>query len=277
MSNAATQGVPTDFDQQPLAPKTLAREAAAEFLGTFVLIVFGIGVVAQVVLSGGGAGGILSIHIAWGLAVAMGVYIAGGVSGAHLNPAVTLALAVRGRFPWRKLPAFVFAQFAGAFAASAIVYLTYREALQAFDGGVRQINGSHATAGIWSTYPQNFLTTFPGGFIDQMVGTALLLLLVSALTDEQNFAPPPRLAPPLIGAGVILIGACFGFNAGYAINPARDLAPRLFTSLAGWGSGVFLAGNYWWWVPVVAPCVGAILGVYAYDLLIRGRVSGERP
>jgi MIP family channel proteins len=277
MSNAAAQAASNDRDQHQLSANTLVREAAAEFLGTFVLMVFGIGVVAQVVLSGGRAGGIFSIHIAWGLAVAMGVYTAGGVSGAHLNPAVTLALAVRGRFPWSKLPAFVCAQFAGAFAASAIVYLTYREALQAFDGGVRQINGSHATAGIWSTYPQNFLTTFPGGFVDQMVGTALLLLLISALTDEQNLAPPPRLAPPLIGAGVVLIGACFGFNAGYPINPARDLAPRIFTSLAGWGVGVFSAGNHWWWVPVVAPCVGAILGVYAYDLLIRGRVSAGAP
>jgi MIP family channel proteins len=278
MSNAATGA---GYAVQQSAPVTLAREAAAEFLGTFVLMVFGIGVVAQVVLSGGSAGGILSIHIAWGLAVTMGVYTAGGVSGAHLNPAVTLALAVRGRCEWRKVPAFILAQFTGSFAASAVVYLTYREALQAFDGGARQITGAHATAGIWSTYPQNFLTTFPGGFIDQLVGTALLLLLISALTDEQNFAPPGRFAPPMIGAGVTLIGGCFGFNAGYAINPARDLAPRLFTAMMGWGPAVFSAGNYWWWVPVVAPCIGAIVGLYAYDFLIRGRMntisSGARP
>jgi MIP family channel proteins len=273
MANASTQAVRTTAPANEPAVNTLAREAAAEFLGTFVLMIFGIGVVAQAVLSGGTAGGILSINIMWGLAVTMGIYTAGGISGAHLNPAVSLALAVRGRFPWQKFPAFVAAQFAGAFAASAIVYLTYREALQAFDGGVRQISGAHATAGIWSTYPQSFLSTFPGGFVDQVVGTALLLLLVSALTDSENFAPSPRMAPALIGAGVMLIGACFGFNAGYAINPARDLAPRIFTALAGWGSGVFTAGNHWWWVPVVAPCIGGVIGVFAYDLLVRSRSS----
>ncbi len=257
-------------------PYSVAQEAAAEFLGTFVLLVFGAGVVAQVLLSGGTAGTILSIHIGWGLAVTMGVYVAGGVSGAHLNPAVTLALAVRGSFPWRKLPAFVAGQFAGAFAASAVVFVTYHEAFRAFDGGVRQVTGPHATAGIFATYPQPFLSTFPGGFIDQVVGTALLMLLICALTDEQNFAPPARLAPVLIGLAVVLIGATFGFNSGYAINPARDLGPRLFTAMAGWGMEVFRAGHFWWWVPVVAPCIGGIAGVYIYDLLIasRGR-AGE--
>ena len=269
MANAAVQAEPTPVVEP--VPHTLAREAAAEFLGTFILLVFGSGVVAQVVLSGGGAGTILSIHIAWGLAVVMGVYVAGGVSGAHLNPAVTLAFAVRRGFPWSKLPAFVAAQFAGAFAAAAIVYVTYREAFQAFDGGIRQVTGPHATAGIFATYPQSFLSTFPGGFIDQVVGTALLLLLICALTDQDNFAPPTRFAPLLIGLAVVVIGQTFGFNSGYAINPARDLGPRLFTAMAGWGSEVFRAGHSWWWVPVVAPCIGGVAGVFIYDLLIRGR------
>jgi MIP family channel proteins len=255
--------------EPPRQPSLLAREAAAEFLGTFVLMVFGIGVVAQFVLSSGAAGSYLGINLAWGLAVMMAIYVAGGVSGAHVNPAVTLALAVRRGFPWAKVPAFVAAQMAGSFAASAVVFVVYHEALNAFDGGVRQVSGPHATAGIWSTYPQNFLTTLPGGFIDQFVGTALLMLLVLALTDQNNFAPRAQATPALVGAAVVVIGACFGFNAGYAINPARDFAPRLFTAVAGWGTDVFRAGNYWWWVPIVAPCLGAVAGAYVYDLLIR--------
>src|SRR6185295_5758050 len=119
----------------------LYREMLAEFLGTFTLIVFGIGVVAQTVLSKGTAGTTLSINIGWGLAVAMGCYVAGGVTGAHLNPAVSLALAVHRKFPWNKVAPYAAAQLAGAFVASAVVYLTYREALTAFDGGVRQIIG----------------------------------------------------------------------------------------------------------------------------------------
>jgi MIP family channel proteins len=256
-------------------PHTLARQAAAEFLGTFVLLVFGTGVVAQTVLSGNTAGSIAEIHIGWGLGVVMGVYVAGGISGAHLNPAVSLALAVRGAFAWRKLPAFVAAQFAGAFVASAVTFFTYREAFRVFDGGIRQVTGPHSTAGIFATYPQPYLSIF-GGFVDQVVGTALLLLLICALVDQDNFAPPARLAPLLIGLAVVVIGQTFGFNAGYAINPARDLGPRLFTFLAGWGAEVFRAGNSWWWVPVVAPCVGGVLGVTVYDLLIaRRKRAGE--
>ena len=244
------------------------REAAAEFLGTFVLIVFGVAVVAQVTLSDKAAGEYLSINLGWGLAVTMGVYIAGGISGAHLNPAVTLALAVHRQFPWRKAPLYCLAQFAGAFAASALVYVTYREALDHFDGGMRQVTGPQATAGIWATYPQTFLSTMPGGLIDQIVGTALLIAMILAFSDRRNLAPPGNLAPILVGATVFLIGMTFGYNAGYAINPARDFAPRLFTALAGWGDDVFRAGNHWWWVPIVGPCLGGVLGGYLYDLCI---------
>ena len=129
-------------------PRGVFRELLAEFFGTFVLIVFGVGVVAQVVLSRSTAGTFLSINIAWGLAVTMGCYVSAGVTGAHLNPAVTLALAVRRAFPWNKVAPYALAQIAGAFAASAVVFLTYHEALAAFDGGVRQVLGAQGTAGI---------------------------------------------------------------------------------------------------------------------------------
>src|SRR6185295_8706487 len=112
----------------------LSREMLAEFLGTFILIVFGTGVVAQTVLSKGAAGSMLSINIAWGLAVTMGCYVSAGVTGAHLNPAVTLSLAVHRKFPWGKVLPYSLAQIAGAFVASAVVFVTYREALSAFDG-----------------------------------------------------------------------------------------------------------------------------------------------
>ena len=244
-----------------------SREAAAELLGTFILIVFGVGVVAQTVLSKNANGSYLAINLGWGLAVMLGVYVAGGVSGAHLNPAVTLALAVRRGFPWNKVAPFIIAQMAGAFAASAVVYLTYQEAFAAFDGGVRQVLGAEGTAGIFATYPQPFLTTI-GGFVDQVVGTALLMATILAITDQRNNATPAWLTPIVVGGIVVAIGVSFGFNAGYAINPARDLGPRLFTAIAGWGGEVFSAASAWWWVPVVAPCVGAVLGAVTYDVLI---------
>ena len=249
----------------------LSRELLAEFLGTFILIVFGVGVVAQVVLSKGAAGSTLSINIAWGLAVTMGCYVAAGVTGAHLNPAVTLALAVHRRFPWNKVLPYSLAQLAGAFIASAVVFVTYHEALDAFDHGVRQVIGPQGTAGIWATYPQPFLSVFPGGFIDQVVGTALLVGVIFAITDTRNSPAPAGLAPVVVGLLVLLIGATYGFNSGYAINPARDFGPRLFTFVAGWGGDVFRAGNGWWWVPIVGPCVGGVVGGWAYDFFVGNR------
>ena len=236
--------------------KATAREAAAEFFGTFILIAFGVGVVAQTVLSKSTNGSYLGINIGWGLAVMLGVYTAAGVSGAHLNPAVTIALAVHRAFPWSKVVPYSIAQIAGAFAASALVFATYREALAAFDGGVRAVEGATATAGIFATYPQAFLS-LSGGFVDQVVGTMLLMAGVLAVTDQRNVAPPAWLTAPLVGGLVLAIGVAFGFNSGYAINPARDFGPRLFTAVAGWGPGVFTAGGGWWWVPIVAPIVGA--------------------
>ena len=247
--------------------KGTSREAAAEFLGTFILIVFGVGVVAQTVLSRGANGSFLAINIGWGLAVMLGVYASGGVSGAHLNPAVTVALAITRGFPWTKVGPFVAAQMAGAFAASAVVFLTYREALDAFDGGVRQVLGPQGTAGIFATYPQPFLS-IGGGFVDQVVGTALLMATIFAVTDQRTNATPAWLTPIIVGGIVVAIGVAFGFNAGYAINPARDLGPRLFTAVTGWGGAVFSAANGWWWVPVAAPCLGAVAGAFAYDLLV---------
>lgn len=245
-----------------------AREAAAEFLGTVVLITFGVAVVAQVVLSGKENGAYLSINLGWGLAVVMGIYVSAGVSGAHLNPAVTLALAVHRGFPWGKVLPYIVAQFAGAFVAAALVYGTYYEAFNHFDGGTRTVTGDKATAGIFATYPQPFLSAFPGGLVDQIVGTALLVLCVFALGDNKNNAPTGNLGGLFVGLVVLAIGMTFGYNCGYAINPARDLGPRLFTFVAGWGNEVFTAGDGFWWVPVVGPMIGGVLGGWVYDLFV---------
>jgi aquaporin-9 len=244
-----------------------AREAAAEFFGTFVLIVFGVGVVAQTVLSGGANGSYIAINVAWGLGVTLGVYAAGGVSGGHLNPAVTLALAVHRGFPWRKVVPYAAAQVGGAFTAAAVVYAIYREAFFHFDGGMRQVTGPKPTAGIFATYPQDFLS-LTGGFVDQVAGTAILVALIFAIIDPRNVAPPGWMGPILFGGLVVAIGMCFGFNAGYAINPARDFGPRLFTAVGGWGGDVFRAGHGWWWVPIAGPLVGGPLGGWLYDMLI---------
>lgn len=241
----------------------------AEFLGTFVMFAFGAGVVAQKVLSRGESGTTLAINIAWGLAVTMGIYVAGGVTGAHLNPAVTLALAVRRKFPWSKLLPYTIAQTAGAFLAAAAVVLIYREAFTAFDGGVRGMD----TAGIFATYPQPYLSHI-GALIDQIFGTAMLLLVISAIGDARNNTVG-NLGPIMVGLLVVTIGMCFGMNAGYAINPARDFGPRLLTSITGWGGQVFTANNHYFWIPIVGPFIGGPIGVTIYDMLV-GRYFEEQ-
>lgn len=245
---------------------SLKHELFAEFLGTLVLIAFGSGVVAQVILSNQQNGTYLSINLAWGLGVTMGIYVAGGVTGAHLNPAVTLALAVRRGFSWPKVIPYWIAQTAGAFSGAAMVFFVYREAFDAFDQGSRVVLGEKATAGIFSTYPQPFLSSM-GGLVDQVFGTAILLLVIMAIVDARNNAAG-NLAPIAVGFLVMAIGMSFGFNAGYAINPARDLGPRLFTAIAGWGAEVFRAGNHWFWIPIAGPLIGGPLGALAYDALI---------
>jgi MIP family channel proteins len=250
--------------------RAIVREMLAEFLGTLVLLVFGLGVVAQTVLSRQTAGSMLSINICWGIAVMMGCYVAAGVTGAHLNPAVTIGLAVHRRFPWSKVAAYTLAQTIAALVASAIVFASYHDSLTAFDGGVRHVVGELGTAGIFATYPQPF-TSIPIGFLNEAVGTGLLMGVILAVTDTRNSPAPAGLAPVIVGLLVVAIGASFGFNTGYAINPARDFGPRLFTAVAGWGSGVFTAANSWWWVPIVAPCLGAVAGGWLYDICVGHR------
>ena len=260
--------------------KSLTRYLLAEFLGTFTLIIFGVAVVAQVILSDKNNGEYFSINVGWGLAVTMGIYVAGGVTGAHLNPAVTLALACWRGFPWAHVVPYVVAQTAAAFVASVVVYYTYFDAVQFYEqaqidaGEVERVEGARhtmATAGVWATYPSEHLANAPirGGLVDQIVGTALLVMCIFALSDQDNLAPDNRLAPIAVGMVVLLVGMTFGYNCGYAINPARDFGPRLFTYLWGWGGQVFREGQGFWWVPIVGPCVGGVVGGAVYDLFIR--------
>ncbi|XP_028408484.1 aquaporin-3-like isoform X2 [Dendronephthya gigantea] len=240
------------------------REALAEFMGTFILLVYGNASVAQSVLSEGEAGEFLSVNFSWGMAVTMGVYWAGSISGAHINPAVTLAFASVQRFPLWKVPIYIISQMLGGIISAAFVYAIYFDAIEHFDGGTRQVLGSKGTAGIFATYPKDFVTNMTG-FWDQFFSTAMLVALLFALIDKKNGSKPNSgLAPLIIGFIVFLIGMTFGFNCGYAINPARDLGPRIFTAMAGWGSEVFTAHNHWAWIPPIACSLGGIVGAYLY-------------
>jgi glycerol uptake facilitator protein len=247
----------------------------SEFLGTMVLIIFGDGVVALVVALG--KGDYETITWAWGLAVVLGVYVAGGLSGAHLNPAVTLALAVRKGFAWNKVGPYMLAQVAGAFAGAGLLLLNYNPAIAAFEASKNVIRSTDAgralTAGIWSTYPNTALGVGWGNaLLDQIIGTALLVGVILAITDTRNQAVQSNLAPLIVGLLVVVIGMAMGGNAGYAINPARDFGPRLLSAIGGWGANPFTysADFYgvqlpYFLVPIIGPLVGGVLGAYVYD------------
>jgi glycerol uptake facilitator protein len=268
-------------------------ECLAEFFGTFVLIVFGDGVVAMAVaaLPGSGrtagpttifdaAGDWLLITFGWGFAVAMAVYVAGGVSGAHINPAVTLALAVRRKFPWKSVGPYWIAQVAGAFVAAALLFAIYHQAIDAFNLAAHTPKSSGqalATYSIFATFPAKYYAGSVGWpLLDEVVGTMFLLILVAALTDNRNAMPGSNLVALMIGWAVFAIGTSLGANTGYAINPARDFGPRLFAYFAGWGK-VALPGTYsapgfhfsnYFWIPIIGPLAGGIIGILLYDFFI---------
>jgi glycerol uptake facilitator protein len=271
----------------------LYGELLSEFLGTFIIIAFGDGVVAMAVaaLPGSGrtagptvifqaAGDWLLITWGWAMAVAFAVWVAGGVSGAHLNPAVTLAFAVRRRFSWPKVLPYMAAQIFGAFVGAALVFLVYHNAIDAYNIAAKTPrSGGQAlsTYSIFATFPAKYFHGgIPGPLIDQIVGTAFLLIFVVALSDVRNAAVQSNLAPLAVGLAVAAIGMSYGANAGYAINPARDFGPRLFAYFAGWGK-VALPGTYhdsgltfsnYFWIPIVGPLIGGVIGVLIYDLFV---------
>lgn len=247
---------------------TKGQEFMAELLGTMVLILFGCGVCAMVGLFASNPpipgeivkGGYTNITLGWGLAVTFGIYIAGTVSGAHLNPAVTLAMCVTGRMPWSKLLHYVAGQLLGAFLGAALVFAVYYPKWIIADPTFEH------TQWVFSTFPA--VDGFWPGFFDQVVGTALLLGLILAVVDKLNALPGSNMAPFIIGLIVVAIGISFGGMNGYAINPARDFAPRLFSVLAGFKNNGLTDGTWHWLPPVVGPLVGGVLGALAYDVTI---------
>ena len=250
-------------------------EMISEFFGTMVLILFGDGCVAVFGLFVPAMNTWPVIIFGWGFAVMLGVYVAGAISGAHLNPAVTLGLAVTGRFPWSKVLPYWLAQVLGAFVAALILYFVYQGAL------VNALAANHLTIGdiaqpstyagkgygwIFYTGHRTFVGTF-GAFGDEFIGTALLVGLILAIVDGRNQPVQANLNPLIIGFLIVAIGASFGANTGYAINPARDFGPRLWIGFVS-GFASFSADNFYFWIPIVAPLLGGVVGAFIYDYTV---------
>jgi glycerol uptake facilitator protein len=253
--------------------KGLMGELAAEVFGTFILILLGDGVVANVGLAPRLAAPAYdwnTITLGWAFAVIVAVYVAGGVSGAHINPAVTVGLAVKRGFPWSKVVPYIIAQVLGAFLGALGVYLVYMEGLQ-----------SAGLPNVWCTGPGSvFGAAFWGGTgeaaaggysllnasIAEFFGTMVLMWGVLASGDAKNLGLKNNMGPWLVGGTVLAVGLSLGGPSGYAINPARDLGPRLFGLVIG-TQGLF-DGLYWLVPPVLVTILGGIVGPFLYDWFI---------
>jgi glycerol uptake facilitator protein len=273
---------------------TLVRILLAELLGTYLLVFFGCGAVHAAVLTGAQSG-LWQVAIIWGLAVAFAAYCVGGISGAHINPAISLSLAWWGRFSWSRLPAYVLAQVLGAMLAAATLYAVYAPQLRLKEAEKhvqRGQIGSIVTAmcygefypspgplaasnepwsdEAWDTFRQR--TPFAMAFAAELVGTAVLALVVFAVGDPRNPAAPPAfLAPLVVGLVVAALISVIAPLTQCCLNPARDFGPRLFTYLAGWGAAALPGpnGHGWWTVYILAPALGAVLGGAIYERLLR--------
>ncbi|PLW34525.1 hypothetical protein PCANC_19233 [Puccinia coronata f. sp. avenae] len=253
--------------------KRATRVFWAEFFGTAVLALFGTAVNNQVALSNSPlvsnspAGTYLSVSFGWALAVMLGVFVSAGISGGHINPAITLAMAIFRRFPWYKVPVYWLAQFSGAVFGAGLTYLNYSTAINLYEGGggVRTIE---KTGGLYFTNPLPYTSNYLC-FYNEVLMTAILMIFVVAVGDEGNTSPPKNMGPFVIFWVVLGLASTLGMQTSFALNPARDLGPRIVTWLAGYGGEVWsVRSSYWFSVALLGPVFGAILGCFVYDLFI---------
>jgi glycerol uptake facilitator protein len=266
-----------------IAKTPIPKWAIGEFFGTFLLVFFGCGSVSAAVATGAQVG-VFQVAIVWGIGIATAIYLTGSLSSAHLNPAVTIASAAWSRFPLRLVIPYIFVQMLGSFAAAALLYSLFSGSLTAYEtrhGIIRGQPGSEATAMVFGEYFPNpggkplddaaRATMSPGAaFAAEVVGTAILLLVIFCATDERNAARPQILTAATIGLTVTILISLFGPLTMACFNPARDLGPRIFSSLAGWRSVPFQA-NGWGWLTVyiLAPIAGGLLGGAVYRVFFR--------
>ncbi|XP_057370629.1 aquaporin-9-like [Daphnia carinata] len=251
---------------------SLTRAATAEFIGTFVLVAIGNGSVAQSLLTNGEKGNYFTLNWGWGIGCFLGILISAKTSGGHINPAVTMALAMTKEFPWNRLPAYWCAQYLGALAASCTVLAAYYEAIM--DGKVNGEFRIHkdpsdpGSAAIFANYPAPY-SSASAGLMEEILSTVIFMLVIRVVTAKQSKVPS-FLQPLYIGFTLLAIGLSYGSNGGYALNPARDFAPRVVTLFAGWGIHVFsIRGYNWFWIYLVGPHIGAILGVIIFNLFLK--------
>ena len=251
--------------------RKLIGELISEAVAMFIIIAFGDSVAAMYTLYTPSPyqNAYWGVCISWGMAVTLAIYVTGSVSGTHANPAVTLALAIFRDFEWKKVVPYWLAQIVGAFAGAAIVYLLFGPVIDHFNVAQNLTREAGGAAGVFFTHPGLAITPMHA-LLDEIILTAFLLFGIFAITEQYNeMAPMANSGAVMIGLLVAIIGSCMGYLEAWALNPARDFGPRLFAYLAGWNTAAFPSPENYWWVPIVGPLIGGVIGGGAYQCLIR--------
>ncbi|KAI7495670.1 aquaporin [Hortaea werneckii] len=259
--------------------ESIFQEPLAEFLGVTVAVMFGSGSVAQALLSKAQSGTYpdnygnwWTVCWGWGFGIMIGIYIAGD-SGAYLNPALTLSQAVYRGFSFATVPIYFFVQFLGGFVGAFLTYANYISAIDFYAGdGIRTVPPEpNATAQIFVTFPQPFLP-LASAFFSEVFATALLTISVFALKDETSNGGIARAADNWFPLKMFFIyssiGATYGWETAFATNPARDFGPRIACYILGYGTGLWSNASHYFWIPLVAPFVGAMIGGFIYDFFV---------
>ncbi|BBD79467.1 MIP/aquaporin family protein [Aerosticca soli] len=250
--------------------RTLLGELISEAVAVFIIIALGDSVACMYVLYDPSPyqNAYWGVCIAWGLAVTIAIYATGSVSGTHANPAVTLALALFRGFPWKKVLPYSVAQVIGGFLGAGVVYLLFAPVIDHYNAAHQLTREAGGAAGVFFTHPGLAITPMHA-LSDQIILTAFLLFGIFAITEQYNeLAPRANSGALMIGLLVATIGASMGYLEAWAINPARDFGPRLFAFFAGWGRSALPSPDNYWWIPIVGPLLGGVIGAAAYQWLI---------
>uniref|UniRef100_A0AC34F6R6 Aquaporin n=1 Tax=Panagrolaimus sp. ES5 TaxID=591445 RepID=A0AC34F6R6_9BILA len=240
----------------------MARQFLAEFIGTAFLLL--IGTAANVQAKTAVTGNSTSEHLAWGFGFMFAVYLSANISGAHLNPAISLMFWIQGDMGFLRMLVYWVAQYLGGIFGSLVSFLGHYDDVRNYGKGHWDVAGPNATAGLFAPYPTEHLTHV-GAFFDQLIGTAILSAMILLITDKRNSIPPTQI-PMLAGVTMMMIAMTFGDN-GFSINPARDIGPRVWQVIM-YGGEVFSSHDWYFWIPVIGPHVGAPIGAWIYKLFI---------
>lgn len=253
-------------------------ELISEAVAMFLILAFGDSVAAMYLLYDPSPyqNAYWGVCVAWGLAVTIAIYTTASVSGCHANPAVTLALALYRKFSWKKVLPYCLAQTVGAFLGACVVYVLFAPVIHHFNVAHQLTRAGGGAAGVFFTHPGLAITPMHA-LMDEVILTAFLIFGIFAVTEQYNEqAPGANFGAVIIGLIVAVIGASMGYLEAWAINPARDLGPRLFCFVAGWGPSAFPSPDHYWWIPIVGPLLGGVVGGAAYQLLIHPFLPARR-